>query len=55
MPNISEETKGKSRIEIKEMMDEEYLNNFANVSYMNKYRKEQIESVDKIESVPLRG
>ena len=48
--NILEETKGKSRIEIKEMMEEAYLNSSANISYMDKYRKEQIESVDKIDS-----
>ena len=36
--------------QIKEMMEEAYSNSAADVSYMDKYRKEQIESVDKIES-----
>ena len=32
------------------MMEEAYLNSSANISYMDKYKKEQIESIDKIES-----
>ena len=41
--------------QIKEMMEEAYLNSSADVSYMDKYRKEQIESVDKIESEAPKG
>ena len=36
--------------QIKEMMEEAYSNSSANVSYMDKYKKEQIEIVDKIDS-----
>ena len=53
--NLLKETKGKSRIEIKEMMEEAHLNSSANISYMDKYRKEQIESVDKVESGVFDG
>ena len=41
--------------QIKEMMEEAYLNSSADVSYMDKYRKEQIESVEKIESEAPEG
>ena len=36
--------------QITEMMEEAYSNRTADVSYMDKYKKEQIGSVDKIES-----
>ena len=41
--------------QIKEMMEEAYLNSSANISYMDKYRKEQMESVDKIKSEAPEG
>ena len=41
--------------QIKEMMEEAYSNSSAHVSYMDKYRKEQTEIVDKIESGVFDG
>ena len=41
--------------QIKEMMEEAYLNSYADVSYMYKYRKEQTESVYNIESGTSEG
>ena len=37
------------------MMEEAYSNSSANISYMDKYRKGQIESVEKIESGTSEG